>query len=165
VSKLAQDYMAYLYSKQFSLDIIRMRPFLVVGPKKNPDVCSHFAIRISDIEKGKKDFLGVGNLKAVRDFVDIRDAITAMELMMVHGKSGDVFNLCSGQGLEITEVLNRMIRFAKCPIKVVDDPHRLRPLDEPFKVGDCSKLQCIGWKNKYTIDDTLLEILNYWRTH
>src|SRR3989338_6901503 len=132
ISKLAQDHLAQLYFNRYGLKIIRMRPFLVIGPGKKQDVCSHFAQGITAIERGDQKVLKVGNLKAIRDFLDVHDATVAMWKMVTKGKAGAVYNLCSGKGTTISQILQRMINLAGRKIRVVHDPSRLRPLDEPI---------------------------------
>ena len=163
VSKMAQDYLCMVYLRRFNLRIIRMRPFLVTGPGKKQDVCCQFAQGIVDIENGLQKELKVGNLNAVRDFLDYRDALEAIDLMTTKGKPGDVYNLCSGQGTQIAELLKKMVQLARTEIKVVQDKSLLRPLDEAIRIGNKDKLTSLGWKINFNLEQTLEKILDYWR--
>ena len=163
VSKLAVDKLSYIYWQAYNMKIIRIRPFSVVGPRKVSDACSDFAKAIIEIEAGKRTSLSVGNLDAVRDFVDIKDAVKAMWLLAEKGTPGQVYNICSGKGYRIKDILDKLIALSAHHIKIRPDPSRMRPSDKPFLVGDNSKLRELGWTQQISLDQTLADILAYWR--
>lgn len=163
LSKIAQDHLCVLYWKAYKMRIIRVRPFFIIGPRKVGDVCSDFARGIVAIERGMTNQLTVGNLRAVRDFLDIRDALSAFWLVAKHGTPGDVYNVCSGQGYEISEILERLRSLSQTPIGIQQESARLRPVDEPVKIGDNRKVRGLGWEPLIPIDQTLVDILSYWR--
>ena len=163
LSKITVDYLASLYSKGKKVDTVRIRPFFIVGPGKTSDVISDFAKRIIEIENGVATGMKVGNLRGVRDFVDIEDAISAIWLIAQKGNSGEVYNLSSGKGVRIAEVLNMLISLSRKKIKIISDKKLYRPIDEDYKVGNNSKLTKLGWKQKITLIETLEKTLNFWR--
>ncbi|MBI3384779.1 GDP-mannose 4,6-dehydratase [Candidatus Gottesmanbacteria bacterium] len=163
LSKIFVDYLSMLYSLKKGVNIIRIRPFFIIGPGKTSDVVSDFSKRIVQIEKGDEKSLKVGNLEAVRDFVNIEDAIKGIWLIGKRGKLGEVYNLCSGIGYKVTEILKILVSLSTKKIKVVEDKNLFRPVDEPFKVGDNSKLKKLGWKPVIPLEKTLKETLEYWR--
>lgn len=165
VSKVAEDMLAHLYWQTYSTKIIRIRPFYIVGPRKVSDVCSDFAMGIAQIEAGQRDSLSVGNLDTVRDLVDVRDAVRAMWLLVEKGTPGQVYNICSGKGYRIKEILDKLISLSSRHIKVCPDPNRMRPSDEPILIGDSSRLDDLGWKPQILIEATLSDILDYWRAN
>jgi GDP-4-dehydro-6-deoxy-D-mannose reductase len=163
VSKLAIDMLSHIYWQTYGMKIIRIRPFQIVGPRKVSDACSDFARGIAEINAGKRANLIVGNLDAIRDFVDVKDAVKAMWLLAEKGKLGQDYNICSGKGYRIKDILAKLIALSPHPIEVLTDPSRMRPSDKPFLVGDNSKLRELGWAPAIRIEDTLASILNYWR--
>src|SRR5581483_8753355 len=78
VTKVAADLLADVYCRAYRMNIIRVRPFLLIGPGRGSNVFVHFARRIVEVERGEADGLGVGNLSVVRDLVDVRDAVRAI---------------------------------------------------------------------------------------
>lgn len=163
LSKISQDQLCVLYGKAYQMHIVRVRPFFIIGPRKSGDVCSDFAQGIVAIERGRANTLTVGNLDAVRDFLDVRDALMAFWLVAERGIPGAVYNICSGQGLAVSDILERISVLSKTPFEVYQDLSRLRPLDEPVKVGDNSKLLSLGWRSSIPIDKSLADIYAYWQ--
>jgi len=164
LSKLAQDHLAALYGRAYGMNVMRLRPFSVIGPRKSGDVCSDFARDIVAIERGQQDCLSVGNLEAVRDFLDVRDAVAAFWLIAERGQLNEVYNICSGKGYKIREILELLISLANTEIRVRQDPDRIRFVDEPIRIGCNEKLRRLGWEPKIPLDQTLSDVLAYWRS-
>ncbi|HDM37600.1 MAG TPA: SDR family oxidoreductase, partial [Candidatus Omnitrophica bacterium] len=137
VSKVGQDLLGYQYFKSYGLKIIRTRGFNHTGPRRGEVfVCSDFAKQVARIEKGKqKPIIKVGNLKAKRDFTDVRDMVRAYWLVLEKGKIGEVYNICSNKAYSIKEVLDILLSLSKKRIKIEEDPQRMRPSDVPILLG------------------------------
>jgi GDP-4-dehydro-6-deoxy-D-mannose reductase len=166
VSKVAQDLLGYQYFKSYGLKIIRTRAFNHTGPRRGDVfVTSNFSKQIVEIEKGKrKPVIYVGNLEAVRDFSDVRDVVRGYYLALKDGKPGEVYNICSGKGYKIKEMLNVLISLADCDIKTIQDPKRLRPSDVELLLGDATKIRkAVGWKCEIPFKKTMKDLLDYWR--
>jgi GDP-4-dehydro-6-deoxy-D-mannose reductase len=163
-SKLAAEEFVQLYVRRYGLDAIWMRPFFLVGPRKTGDVCSDFARRIVAIERGRETMMQVGDLRPIRDIMDIRDGVDAILRIVDAGKQGEVYNICTGHGISIGDILKSCCRMARVPVEIRQDPALLRPFDPRSKIGDPKKLEALGWKVQYALDDTLRQILDYWRS-
>lgn len=167
VSKVTQDLMGYQYFQSYRLPIIRTRAFNHEGPRRGDVfVTSNFARQVAEIEARKRQpVIRVGNLKARRDYTDVRDVVRGYWGLLEAGEPGEVYNLCSGKAWAIQDVLEFMLAQSRVPdIKVEEDPARLRPSDVPVLVGDASKIErTIGWRPQIPFAQTLLDLLNYWR--
>jgi len=166
VSKVSQDLLGYQYFMSYGMDIVRTRGFNHTGPRRGPVfVCSDFAKQIVDIEQGRKSpVIRVGNLEAKRDFTDVRDMVKGYWLALEKGKAGEVYNICSEQSWTIQSVLDMLLGMTSATIEVEVDPTRLRPSDVPILQGDCSKFRAdTGWKREIPFEQTLQDILDYWR--
>ncbi len=166
VSKVTQDYLAYQYHQSYGLRAIRTRGFNHTGPRRGePFVTSNFASQLARIEAGQREpKIRVGNLDAVRDFTDVRDMVRAYWLAVTKATPGEVYNIASGNGITIRELLDRLIELCKVSVEIEVDPDRLRPSDVEILVGDNSKFrQETGWEPRIPFDQTLADILDYWR--
>ncbi|TMQ73356.1 MAG: GDP-mannose 4,6-dehydratase [Candidatus Eisenbacteria bacterium] len=166
VSKVAQDMLGYQYWMSWKVDSVRTRGFNHEGPRRGPVfVASDFAKQIADIEKGRKPpIVYVGNLEAKRDFSDVRDMVRAYWLALEKCEPGDVYNISTGRAWSIREVLDLLLTLTDRKIEIREDPTRLRPSDVPILIGDSSKfVKQTGWKPQIPFEQTLREMLDYWR--
>lgn len=166
VSKAAQGLLALQYASPRGLSVIVTRTFPHTGPRRGETFAeSSFARQIAEVEARRRGpVLQVGNLEAVRDFSDVRDVVRAYWALLEEGKSGEVYNVCSGTGTPIRELLQMLIAIAGVDVEVRLDPDRLRPADVPVLVGDPRKLkQATGWEPRIGLDQTLRDLLDDWR--
>ena len=167
VSKAAQTLLCLQYHQAYDLPIVCTRSFTHTGAGQSSRfVFSSFAKQIAELEASgaSKGTLKVGNLAAVRDVSDVGDVTTAYCELLEKGEPGRAYNVCSGRGLEIEQGLRSMLQRSTVEIEVEVDPARLRPLDVPRFVGDPSRLEAaIGWKPSRPAEETLAELLEYWR--
>jgi len=166
VSKVTQDFLGYQYFRSYGLKTIRTRAFNHTGPRRGVVFAtSNFAKQIVEIEKGKrKPVIYVGNLDAVRDFLDVRDVARAYAVSLEKGKPGEVYNICSGIGVRIKDMLDKLIALSNVDLEIKQDPTRLRPSDVELLIGSSEKFQKeTGWKPEIPFDKTLKDLLDYWR--
>jgi GDP-4-dehydro-6-deoxy-D-mannose reductase len=164
ISKMAASALALLYYRTFTIRVVVARPFFVIGPRKTGDVCSNFACGVAAVESGTQRTLKVGNLETERDFLDVGDAVQALWLLAEEGVPGVAYNICSGVGHKIADVLSAFLKIASRSIPVEHDQSLLRPVDQPVVVGDNSRLRALGWTPRVSFDDSLHRILEYWRS-
>lgn len=163
VSKLAADHLGRLYAEAHGLRVTLARPFFLIGPRKVGDVCSDWARNIVAIERGRAAELSVGNVEVIRDFLHVADGIDAFLAIAAGGRPGEAYNICSGRGHALAEVLALLRGMACTQIPVREDPARRRALDERIKVGDPARLQALGWKERRGVEGALRDILAHWR--
>ena len=162
-SKLAVDNLVRLYGRRYGLDLVRFRPFFLIGPRKSGDVCSDFARQVVAIERGEAETMRVGALDVVRDFIDVSDGVAGIGRIMEAGLRGELYNVCGGAGVSTGQVLDVLRGLATKPIEIVKDPALIRPLDQKVKVGDNAKLRALGWTATVSLKESLRTILDYWR--
>jgi GDP-4-dehydro-6-deoxy-D-mannose reductase len=163
VSKVAQDLLARLYWQTYGLRVIRVRPFNITGPGMTGDACSDFARGIVEIERGQRAELNVGDLDSVRDITDVRDAVKALWMVAGRGTPGEVYNVCSGVGYRIGDLLDKLVRMSSGKVKVLQDNTKTRGSVERVQVGNNKKLCELGWRPLTPIEKTISAILDYWR--
>lgn len=166
VSKVAQDFLGLQYHLAYGLNIIRVRPFNHIGEGQSLGfVVPDFAKQIADVEKsGKPGTISVGNLDAIRDFTDVSDMVTAYELALTDGQPGEVYNLGSGIGVTIKDLLNQLISLSSAKISIKIDSTRFRPADQPKLVCNPQKFHLLtGWQAKIPLETTLKRVIEWWR--
>ncbi|MEO0161394.1 MAG: GDP-mannose 4,6-dehydratase [candidate division WOR-3 bacterium] len=167
VSKVAQDLLGFQYYKSYGLKIVRTRAFNHTGPRRGEVfVSSNFARQLIEIEKKKrKPIIYVGNLEAVRDFSDVRDVVRGYYLALKKGTPGEVYNIASGKGIKIKELLDKMIALVNLDLEIVPDPARMRPSDVELLIGSYEKFHvATGWEPSIPLEQTLKDLLDYWRS-
>ena len=166
ISKASADFLSFFYFRNYSLNIIRVRPFNHIGPRQSPEfVCSSFAKQITEIEKGLREpIIKVGNLETKKDFTDVRDMVRGYWLALDKGEPGKVYNICSERAIQIKGLLNHLLELSSRKIEIMKDPKRMRPSDNPILQGDSLKFRKrSGWKPEMPLDKTLKDTLEYWR--
>jgi GDP-4-dehydro-6-deoxy-D-mannose reductase len=166
VSKASVDLMAYQYVKAYNQDVYIARAFSHSGPwQKTVGVLSDWAFQVAKIDLGvSPPTIKVGNMNVKRDYSDVRDVVRAYVDIVEKGKAGEPYNVCSGAGYELSDLLEKYSRFTDKKIDIVVDQSRMRPVDIPILVGSNEKLRRdTGWNPTISIDTTLKDIYDYWR--
>lgn len=166
LSKVSQDTLAEMVGRARDLDVVRIRPFTHVGPGQSEVfVTASFACQVARIESGLQEpVIRVGNLDAQRDFTDVRDTVRAYHLAAQAGRRGEVYNVGTGTARSIREILDWFVARAGVSIEVARDPSRVRPADVPRTLCDASKARRdLGWEPAIPMEETLADILAYWR--
>ena len=165
-SKAAADLASYQYSRAPGLEIVRARPFNHIGPRQAAGfVVADFAGQLARIALAKQaPCLRTGNLGSRRDFTDVRDVVRAYLLLMEHGQCGQAYNVGSEQTYSVQEILDRLIRLAKVQVTIQPREDLVRAVDTAAVRADARKLRReTGWSPQFTLDQTLADILTYWR--
>ena len=164
VSKVAQELLAYSYHRNFDVKSITVRIFNATGPGKVNDVCSDFTKRLTEMEKsGLEKRLRVGNLDARRSITDVRDVIRAFDLLLMHGRTGEAYNVSGEKAYGIREIIGILRELVNFDFEIRQDPSLIRPTEEPVIYGDSSKLKKeTGWQQEIQLETTLKDMLNYW---
>jgi GDP-4-dehydro-6-deoxy-D-mannose reductase len=166
VSKVAQEMLGYQYYLSHSLPVVRVRPFNHVGPRQGLGfVVASLARQVAEAELGlTAPVIKVGNLEARRDFTDVRDVVRGYWLALEQGDAGDVYNLGSGYSRSVSEVLDDLLALGQRPLRVEQDPERMRPSDVPDMVCDAGKFhRQTGWVPEIPWQRTIYDTLDYWR--
>ena len=166
VSKVAQDMLGYQYYASHKLQCIRVRPFNHLGPRQSETfVSASFAKQVAKAELGLSEpVIHVGDLTIKRDYTDVRDIVRGYLLLITKGEPGEVYNIGSGRMTTIGAILDFFVRRSKVSLSIKQDPELLRPSDAPATLSDCSKIRSqTGWEPKVPVEQTLADILEYWR--
>jgi GDP-mannose 4,6-dehydratase len=169
ISKIGTDLLSVYYAEAYKLKTVATRMFTHTGPRRGEVFAeSSFAKQIALIEAGLiSPEINVGNLNSLRTWADVRDAVRAYYLLLtVNPKIGETYNIGGNYTCTVGEMLNYLISISSYSKKInlVKNPSLLRPLDADLQVPDISKFQNhTGWSPQITFEDTMADLLNYWR--
>jgi GDP-4-dehydro-6-deoxy-D-mannose reductase len=165
-SKAAADLAAGSYALARGADVVRVRPFNHTGPGQRRDfVCPDFAGQVAAIAAGRRPaVMEVGNLDVQRDFSDVRDIVRGYVAALLHGKAGEAYNLCSGHGTSIRDILTTLCELAGVAPEVRQDPGRQRASEVPAYWGSAAKAgRELGWHPEIAWRRTLEDLLVWCR--
>lgn len=169
VSKVAGDYMCFCHHKAYGIPVVRTRAFNHEGPRRGEEfVTSVIAKQVAEGIKHGSRVLTIGNLTPIRDYSDVRDIIVGYMLAIENGKAGEVYNLCSGKGWRIGDVVNMAIKIAglEGKMNVEIDRSRFRKAEVELLIGDFSKAKKeLGWEPRISFEQTIRDQIKYWEQH
>ena len=168
VARVAQEQLARLYASGYGLDICCTRSFNHCGPGQTDRfVVSSIVKQFVRIARGLQDpVIHIGNGTIIRDFVDVHDVVEAYRLLLARGKRGEVYNICSGKGRSIRDIVTLLSDMYHIDVQVLREQSRIRPIDNPRIVGSYQKIQNdMGWKPKIPFEESLRSMYAYWNTH
>lgn len=121
-----------------------------------------FISRIAAIKKAGETSgtIETGDLSIVRDFVDVRDVVRAYYHLLLHGKSGELYNICSGTGIRLSDIVDRIAGIIGIRVDTVINPDYVRLNDNRIIVGSHEKISAdIGWEPIIPLDVTLRDMI------
>ena len=167
-SKAASEFLAMQFGFSYGLPVVRARPFQHTGPRQSPAyVCSGLARQVAEIEMGlRPPVLEVGNPKVSRDFSDVRDIVRGYTLLVEHGRAGEVYQLCSGQAVPVSHIIESLTAGSHVSVEVRINPEKTRGGESPVLWGDPEKARSeAGWFAQFSLKQTLDALLAYWKEH
>lgn len=169
VSKVAEDMLGLQYWLSWKIKTIRTRMFTHTGARRGEVFAeSTFAKQVAAIEANlTPPIVKVGNLDSIRTFLDVKDAVKAYWIMADKCAPGEVYNIGGVETMTVGEMLNKLLKLSTIKdIKVEIDPERLRPSDVTLQIPSMDKFtKETGWKPEIKFDETLKDLLNYWREY
>jgi GDP-4-dehydro-6-deoxy-D-mannose reductase len=154
-SKACADLLAAGYAGR-GLDVVRARPFNHTGPGQSEQfVLPSFARQLAGIASGHDEpVLRVGNLDSVRDFLDVEDVVQAYASLLDPRVPAGAYNVASGEGRRIGDLLDALIERAGVDVEVRIEPEYHRPTDRG--VGDATRLRrATDWSPRVPFATTL----------
>jgi len=78
--------------------------------------------------------------------------------------AGQAFHVCTGRPVAISEVVRLLLEMSTAEISVEVHGDRVRRSDIPWLVGDSSRIEAAtGWRAEIPLQQTLNDLLNWWR--
>lgn len=166
VARVSQELLSKVYVNAYNMNIVMTRSFNHIGPRQDCRfVVPSFITRILDI-KNSGDNSGIiytGNTDIIRDFVDVRDVVKAYYILLIQGTSGETYNICSGKGIRLRELIQIISEEVGINVCTKVDPKLIRPNDNMEIVGTYYKIETeLGWKPEIKIRKTIQDMIEYY---
>ena len=151
VSKLAMEYMAKIWADRLPITFVRPFNYTGVGQSTQfllPKIVDHFKRRAPVIE--------LGNLDVIRDFSDVRMVVQCYRRLIEAAIRDEAFNICSGIGHSLQEVISMMRKLSGHDLDVVVNPALVRANEIHTLIGSRAKLEAaIGKVDPTPLQETL----------
>lgn len=164
-SKYAAEVLCLQWARSQRLDVVIARPFNHTGPGQSDNFAlPGFARMVADIASGRRvPRIETGDLDVTRDFSDVRDVVAAYLALFRRGRSGEIYNVCSGREHRLSQALQELMGLAGVTAEIVRDPTKLRPAEQRRMCGDAQKITSeTGWVPVHAMADTFRLLLNHW---
>ena len=160
-SKAAAEIVAVQAARGYGQRVVIARPFNHIGPGQAPSFfVPAIAARLVEARRSGTPKVAIGNLRARRDFTDVRDVVRAYRLLARCGTSGIVYNVCSGADVSVGEIADALRALVYPEAEFVEDPSLARPLDIPVLRGDSTRLrEGTGWRPEIDLATTLRDVV------
>lgn len=163
VARVSQEMLSKVYADSYNMDIVMTRSFNHIGTgQKDIFVIPSFAKQLIHLKKegtSKKELV-TGDTSIVRDFIDVKSVVEAYYLLFKKGKKGEIYNICSGIGTSLNDVIKMMTSILDIDINHTIDPQLVRPNDNKVIIGSNDKItKDTGWTNVIPLEQSLKEII------
>lgn len=164
VARVAQEMMSKVLVDGFGMKIMLTRSFNHIGPYQDERfVVPGFIRRILNLSQSgrKSGEIETGDTTIVRDFLDVRDVVRAYYLLLTKGTPGEVYNICSGKGIALSEVMEIIADIVGVQVTGKINPEFVRPGDNQIVIGSAAKIEAeLGWKAEIPLRKTLEEMVH-----
>lgn len=165
VSKLAIERISDIYRRRYGLKVYHVRAFNHTGIGQNDSfVIPSWCRQAAEISKSKSPgMMKVGNIEIIRDFSDVRDIVRAYRMVIESDDCEIVFNIGSGKGTALKDILFYLQILSQQPIAIEQDPQLFRPADNPVIICDHNLIsQRLGWQPEHDLMETVKELFLYY---
>lgn len=105
--------------------------------------------------------LRLGNQDSIRDYLHVSDVVHAYLLLARDGVPGEVYNVCSGEGVSALQLANDVLLRLGTTAEITTDPTLVRGVDVPVLVGSPDKLKrATGWWPTRTRADIIDDLIH-----
>lgn len=160
VSKSATDLISYSYYKTYGLPTVTTRFGNIYG---EGDL--YFSRIMPGILKAiiKNKTLEIrSNGKYVRDYLYVKDVVRGYLILAkeIRKTKGEAYNFGSDESLSVVALIKLIEKLIgkKINYKILNSAKN----EIPYQSLDYSKIKKIGWKHKYSLNDTFRTILNWY---
>jgi GDP-4-dehydro-6-deoxy-D-mannose reductase len=161
-SKAAQEVVALHAARAHGLRVVATRSFNHSGRGQ----AGHFLLpslvaRAVEARADGRRAVAIGNREPIRDYLHVEDVAAAYLALAERGEAGQVYNVCSGEGVAVGELAATVLQRVGVRADITTDPSLVRPVDLPALVGSPAKLRrATGWSPRRTRADIIDDLIH-----
>lgn len=166
-ARISQEMLSRVFVQGYGMNIMMTRSFNHMGPfQRDTFIVPSLIKQFVEAQKSdrKSVELQVGDIDVVRDFTDVRDVVKAYLCILEYGKSGEVYNVCSGKGILIRELIQSIADIMRMSYTIHKDTARVRPTENRIVIGNNKKIrEDCHWRPEIDIKQSLMDTISFWR--
>ena len=161
-AKLGAERALLALGQPLGVDVIVARPFNHVGPGQAESfVVPSLARQVAAVAGGTvPPRIQVADPAIVRDFSDVRDVVAAYRVLVASAETGAVYNIASGHGTSVADLAGALARQAGVSVELASSDNGQARREAPVLIGDAGRLRSLGWRPRYSLDETLAGVLS-----
>lgn len=162
VTKMAQEEFGFMYHRTHGVPVVATRSFNHSGPGHSTRFLLPALVeRVRDAGRSGARSIKIGNGRAIRDYTHVKDVVRAYRMLAEAGVPGQAYNVCSGQGVSVSELAAEVLAVAGVTAEVEHDIALEREIDVEALIGDNSKLRAAtGWAPSLTRKDIISDLIH-----
>lgn len=164
VARVSQEMLSKVYVESYHLNIIMTRSFNHIGPWQDGRfVVPGFIGRVLELQKEglKEGVIETGDTNIIRDFVDVRDVVKAYYQLLIKGRCGEVYNVCSGTGTALKDIISLIANEVRINVHTRINPEYIRLNDNKVMIGSPYKIADeLGWKPMIPLEQTIHDMIS-----
>jgi GDP-4-dehydro-6-deoxy-D-mannose reductase len=122
-SREAQLGLARVAARKWGLPVFLCRPFNLIGPGLGESYApTRLARQLITVKEAGRNTLALPNCGVVRDFVDVRDAVTAYTAIVERGRSCVPYHVASGRAVTLAELVQHLADALDLGLDLVPTP-------------------------------------------
>jgi dTDP-glucose 4,6-dehydratase len=158
-SKASADLLVQSYGVTFGYEAIITRCTNNYGPYQFPEKV--IPLFITNLLAGKKVPL-YGDGRNERDWLFVEDHCSAIHLLLEEGTPGEIYNIGADAQLANIELTHRLLDLLERDASFIE-PVADRPGHDLRYAVDSSKLRALGWAPRHTIEERLMDTIQWYR--
>ena len=160
-SKAAQEVAALQAHRSDGVRVVCTRSFSHSGPGQPTQFLLPALVARALALPASGGRLAIGNGDTVRDFLHVADVVEAYLALIELGQAGEVYNVCSGDGISVRALAASVLQRVGVPAEISSDPALSRPVDVPVQIGSNAKLRrATGWIPHRTREDIIDDLIH-----
>lgn len=168
VTALCREQLLASYCETFHLKfrILRLGNVIGVGDKKISRQKNALQFMVRELAQGR-DVNYLYKVGAIRDFIDVRDCVEAIHLVLEKGELNQIYNIANGKGLNINDlVYEAQIESGyKSKITEIEVPDFHMAVQTSKMYMDTKKLNSLGYVQRHDIKQSVRELVHYYENH